>query len=102
MNPQVAYRIGEKNAKKYDLYLCDVGRIYSNLNFNKANWVDIQADLKEINWCEMKSLSETSPEEALTYFNDKVLTILEKYIPKKRSKIEKKRTLIWRRLSKLN
>ena len=57
----------------------------------------------------MEALSQNSPEEALTWFHDKVLDVLEVKVPKKKpkksfkgSKMHRMRKLLWKRLAKVD
>ena len=46
----------------------------------------------------MEALSQNSPEEALTWFHDKVIDVLEVKVPK----MHKMRKLLWKRLAKVD
>ena len=88
-------------------YLCDTGRRYSKLDFNKAPWEDISAELGAINWEAMEDIATTSPTGALVHFHEKVLHIMEKLVPIKakrsqsRPKMHRMRRLLWKRLAKV-
>ena len=96
--------------KKTDLkqqFLCDTGRRYAALNFNKAPWQDITADLEIIDWSYMEQLAKDNPVTALCSFHDRVLEVLEKHIPTRkkqsnnRQKMHRMRRLLWKKLAKV-
>ena len=96
--------------KKTDLkqqFLCDTGRRYAALNFNKAPWQDITADLEIIDWSYMEQLAKDNPVTALCSFHDRVLEVLEKHIPTRkkqsnnRQKRDRMRRLLWKKLAKV-
>ena len=88
-------------------YLCDTGKRYSALNFHKAPWDVIRAEIAKVDWKNMEELAETCPTAALAEFHDKVLAIVEHVVPKKskksacKPKMERMRRLLWRRLAKI-
>ena len=77
------------------------------LNFNKAQWVEIQAELAECDWAELDTIARSSPSLALSAFIDEILPILKRHVPVKQSKkkvrnrVDRRRKLCWRRLAKL-
>ena len=77
------------------------------LNFNKAPWSEIQAELRKIDWAPMSDLAETSPEAAHNWFMEQLLPLLERFVPAKgpkkkgRNRMERRRNLLWRRLNKI-
>jgi hypothetical protein len=90
-----------------ETHLLESGKRLKKLNFNKAPWPEIQKQLKLIDWEQMKAQAKESPSAALSLFMDMVIPILESLVPlrsprrKKRSKLERKRKLIWRKLGKV-
>ena len=86
--------------------MLECGRRLKLLDFNKAVWAEIQAELGEIDWSEMEEAGKTSPTEALTIFLEELLPILERHVParkkrRKKKQMDRRRKLIWRRLSKM-
>ena len=78
------------------------------MNFNKANWQDIKAKLKNTDWAPMKELAKESPIAAHSWFIDTIIPILEEFVPQKgikgskwRSKEFKKRKSLLRKLGKI-
>ena len=64
---------------------------YGKLDFNKAPWTEIQAQLEAVadaNWNHMGKLFKVSPTAALVGFHEKVLGIFERLVPEKRIKVE--------------
>ena len=90
-----------------DQFLCETGRRYSKLNFNKAPWDEISSQLDQVNWAGMEDLAKTSPSDALVFFHQKVLEVLENLVPLKakksqsRPKMHRMRRLLWKRLCKV-
>ena len=88
-------------------YLCDTGRRYSRLNFHKASWDQINSDLSQLDWGEFNDIVDSCPTQALGIFHKNVLQVLERLIPEKlvnkrpKSKLDRRRKLIWKRLSKV-
>ena len=60
-----------------EAHLLEVGLRYGKLDFNKAPWTEIQAELVE--------LFKVSPTAALVGFHEKVLGILERLVPEKKN-----------------
>ena len=100
------YQTKQDDMVKEQQFLCDTGRRYSSLNFNKAPWEEIKEELSKINWQHMEDLSKSSPTSALAEFHSKVLQVLEKLVPVKcnkprgKPKMHRMRRLLWRRLTK--
>ena len=84
--------------------LCDTGRRYGALDFHKAPWEEIKARLGEVDWSDME---QADPREALKIFTEKTLNVLEKLVPTKATKSQRRprmnrmRKLIWKRLNKV-
>ena len=101
----VSYQL-HNNTKTKETHLLECGRRFKQLNFNKAPWDEIQAELGKIDWSDMEEASKKSPTEALNIFMEELLPLLEKHVPVKNKKrknhqIERRRKLLWRRLSKV-
>ena len=102
----VSYQLGAK-MEHAESHLLDSGRRLKALNFNKARWVEIKAELSELDWAEMEEATRTSPTDALKVFMDELVPLLERHVPlkesskKARQKIERRRKLMWKRLSKI-
>ena len=58
--------------------------IYNAFDFNKAPWTEIETKLGNIDWSPMEDLSKTSPDSALAWFLEKVLSVLGQHVPKKK------------------
>ena len=90
-----------------EAHLLESGRRLKTLNFNRAAWTEIQAELSEIDWCKMEAAANSSPTEALNVFMDELVPLLERHVPTKASKkkpssrIDRRRKLLWKRLSKV-
>ena len=88
-------------------FLCETGRRYSSLDFFKAPWEEINTKLESVNWDQMEEIANSSSTDALVYFHEKVLAILEELVPQKRKKCKSKpkmhrmRRLLWKRLGKV-
>ena len=70
-----------------EAHLLEVGLRYGKLDFNKAPWTEIQAQLEAVadaNWNHMGKLFKVSPTAALVGFHEKVLGILERLVPEKK------------------
>ena len=97
----------KNNSNDEEQFLCKTGRRYSALDFNKAPWEEICDQLSLICWDPMQVLATSNPSEALSWFHDQVLCILEKIVPKKskrpksRHRMHRMRRLLWRRLAKV-
>ena len=90
-------------------FLCSSGRRYKAMDFNKAVWPEVEAELSKIDWTPMEDISKTDPEAALAWFHEKVLTVLEPMVPKKKPrntrskpKMHRMRRLLWRKLAKVS
>jgi len=104
----VTYGHTDKDDETGETHLLEVGKRYSKLDYNQAPWQEIQAELANIDWQPMEELSKDSPTEALNWYHEKVLTVLERLMPvrkkarkKSRSRIPRQRRLLWRRLAKI-
>ena len=97
MTAHVSYQLGA-GIDITESYLLDTGRRLKALNFNKALWVEIQAELSEIDWAEME---ETA---ALCVFMEELVPLLERHVPvkpprkKTRNRIDRTGKLLWRKL----
>ena len=93
--------------QREEVHLLECGRRFKKLDFNKALWPEVQAELGEVDWSDMEEAAKASPTQALSMFMDKLLPILEKNVPVRRNKkklknrMERKRKLLWRRLGKI-
>ena len=94
--------------EKEEVHLLECGRRLKRLNFNRAEWIEIQAELSEFDWSDLESAAEESPTLALSLFLDEILPVLERHVPsKKRSnrkiknKTDRRRKLMWRRIAKV-
>ena len=96
----VSYQLGA-DTDTAETHLLDCGRRLKALNFNKAVWVEIQAELSEIDWAEMEEVAKTSSTAALNVFMEELVPLLERHVPvkiarkKSRNKIDRKRKLLW-------
>ena len=103
------FKINQKEALLEEQFLCSTGKRYKSFDFSKAPWPLIEQQLGEIDWQPMQVSSKDSPEEALAWFHDKVLEVLENHVPKKENKrtgrkpkMHRQRKLLWRKLSKVD
>ena len=65
-----------------EVHLLDCGRRLKKLNFNKAAWVEIQAELGEIEWGDMEDAAKASPPtQALASFMEELVPLLERHVP---------------------
>ena len=93
--------------EKEEIHLLECGRKLKRLNFNKAEWAEVQAELGEVDWTEMEEAAKASPTSALSIFMDELIPVLERHVPirkskkKTRNRIERKRKLLWRRLTRI-
>ena len=100
------YQLGQSEMMLEQQYLCDTGKRYSALNFNKAPWDKIKEELRKVNWDKMDELAKSCPTSALAEFHAQVLNVLEPLVPlkpkksKDRPKMDRMRRLLWRRLAK--
>ena len=85
------YILSESNSEIKEEYLCESGR-----------------RLAEIDWTSMINVSGTKPDEALSIFHSNVLNVLEASLAKRKpkrsgtkSKMDRMRSRIWRRIAKL-
>ena len=101
-----SYELGSVPQKE-EIHLLDCGRRLKNLNFNKAQWAEIHAELEEVDWGEMEEAANSSPTSALLIFMDELIPILERHVParkaktKSRNRIDRNINLCWRRLAKV-
>ena len=80
-----SYEIGSCPQKE-EVHLLECGRRLKRLNFNKAQWVEVQAELSEADWSEMEEAAKASPTLALSILMDELIPILEKYVPVKKQR----------------
>ena len=102
------YRLNQKQEHLDQQYLCSTGKRFKSLDYSKAPWPEIEQDLQQIDWQPMEEIARNSPTEALVWFHEKVLNILEDKLPNKKarqsgghSKLHRMRKLLWRRLAKV-
>ena len=104
-----AFKLEKYEKLEEQQFMCPVGSRYSNLDFSKAVWCQVEAELDKVDWDPMKDLANTSPDAALAWFHEKVLLVLEEHVPKKKvkagkpkHKMHRMRRLLWRRLAKVD
>ena len=102
----VSYKLEEVHNPD-ETHPLDSGRRLKRLNFNKANWQDIKAKLKNTDWAPMKELVKESI-AAHSWLIDTIIPILEEFVSQKgikgskwRSKEFKKRKSLLRKLGKI-
>ena len=106
VNMRVNYKISKEPTEKRG-FLLDSARRINVLDFNKAPWSNIRQELKNFDWSDLKILSSKNPVVAYSFFLVELISILEKFIPRKtvcpgrRNKRTRTRNLIWRKLSRL-
>ena len=87
-------------------FLCENGRRYGALDFTSATWQEVRKELARLEWDSLKEVASQSTTEALELFHTKVLSVLEKLVPKRKTpgkkNMSKARKKIWARLSKIN
>ena len=101
------YQLNRDTRTPEEQFLCETGRRYSSLDFYKAPWDDIAIKLTAISWDQMEALARSSSTDALIFFHEKVLEVLEEIVPVKRKqsnakpKMHRMRHLLWKRLAKV-
>ena len=55
--------------EKEEIHLLECGKRLKKLNFNKAEWVEVQAELAECDWSDLETAAKTSPTLALSWKN---------------------------------
>ena len=89
------------------MHLLEWGKRLKKLNFNKAQWVEVQAEVSECDWTDLETAAKTSPTLALSIFMEELLPVLERHVPlrqsrkKVRYRVDRRRKLCWRRLAKV-
>ena len=78
------FKLGREKAVLEQQFMCPVASRYNGLDFNKAPWTEIETELENIDWSPMEDLSKTSPDSALSWFHEKVLSVLGQHVPKKK------------------
>ena len=102
----ISYQLGA-TLDVSESYILDNGRRLNALNFYKARWEEIQAELSELDWVEMEEAAKTSPTDALNIFMDELLPLLERHVQlksfckKSKQTVDRRRTLLWKRLYKV-
>ena len=76
----VSYKL-EKEQDLEESHLLESGRRLKKLNFNKAPWPEIQAELRIVDWSPMVELADQGPVAAHEWFIEKLLPLLEKHVP---------------------
>ena len=71
------YQLARDDGTPEQQYLCQTGRRYSVLDYNKAPWEAVSAELSKVNWDPMEEIAASSPEKALVWFHEHVLNVLE-------------------------
>ena len=98
--------VGGRPGIKEKNYLCETGRRYGALAFNKAPWPEVREQLSALDWSGFKEVAGEDPTKALNQFHQSILPILEKLVPEKlefqgRPKMSKHRKYLWCRLHKV-
>jgi hypothetical protein len=83
----VNYQYKQLEPTREEQHLCETGKRYKALNFHLAPWAEVKAELGNINWENMKELAKTCPTAALSEFHDRVLEVMEKLVPVKKTKV---------------
>ena len=102
----VSYKL-EKEKESEDSHLLESGRRLKKLNFTKAPWTEIQVELRKLDWTPTVELAKDSPIAAHNWFMEHLLPLLENLVPVKgpkrrgRNRMERRRNLLWRKLSKI-
>ena len=78
----VSYQL-EKVQAVEETHLLDSGKKLKKLNFNKAPWQQIQAELRKLDWEPMKELAKESSTAAHSWFMDTLVPLLERLVPLK-------------------
>ena len=99
------FKLTKSEEVKVEYHLTEVARRYKALDFRKALWQVIGEELAKIDWNNIEYLTS---DNALRFFHDKVLDVLEASIPKKsenprvrRMKIQRMRRKLWKKHSKV-
>ena len=97
----------ETTPNKEQMFILDSARRLNKLDFSKAPWLDIKKRLKSVDWSPLSRLASVNPTLAHSWFLQQILPILENLVPVKkigkgRSKLHRKRKLIWRKIRKIN
>ena len=101
-----SFALGTEPGKE-EMHLLECGKRLKRLNFNKAQWVEVQAELGECDWSDLETAAKTSPTLALSIFMEELLPVLERHVParkpkkKVRPRVDRRRKLCWRRLAKV-
>ena len=74
---------------KEEVHLLNCGKRLKQLNFNKAQWLEVQAELSEVDWSDLEQAASSSPTKALNIFLEELLPIVERHVPAKQ-RIRKK------------
>ena len=81
-----------------------IGDSFNKLNFMKADWKLLNDEISSLDW---SFLAESSPEEGLQFFYERLLAACEKIVPAKKMKRDNKpkpmsshRQSRWKRLNK--
>ena len=99
------FRLQKQEAPKEQIHLLAIGKKLKSLDFNKADWEKVNAELSKIDWSPMEGLDPTS---ALDNFFELVLPALQKSVPAKKAQLprrsrpmmDRRRRLLWKRLAK--
>ena len=75
-----SFALGTEPGKE-EMHLLECGKRLKRLNFNKAQWVEVQAELGECDWCDLETAAKTSPTLALSIFMEELLPVLERHAP---------------------
>ena len=81
-----SFKLEKNNSCLEEQFLCQTGRRYSALDFHKAPWEEVCDQLSKVCWKPMQALTTSNPNEALSWFHDQVLGVLENLVPKKSKK----------------
>ena len=94
----VSYHLAHgKVSTNSESHLLESGKRLKALNFNRAAWDEIKAELSEADWSEMEEAAKVSSTKALNVLMDELVPLLERNIPakanqrKSRSRIDRRR-----------
>ena len=99
------YQYRQLDIVKQKQYLCETGKRYDALDFHKAPWTEVKAELEAVDWGHLKELGNCTT-SALAEYHTRVLEVLEKLVPQKKVKTKGKpkmhrmRRLLWKKHSK--
>ena len=83
----------EKKEELEEVHLLESGKRLKKINFEKASWPEIQAELRKIDWSPMVVLADQNPTAAQTWLIDQLLPIMGMFVPVKLPKKKRKTRL---------